>query len=552
MSGSGRAFLRRTHEQAQARAHERRWWVLGVLCFSLVVIIVDNSILNVAIPTIVKDLGASNSQLQWIVDAYTLVFAGLLLTAGSLGDRFGRRGALQVGLSIFGVGSLLAGLSDSASMLIAMRALMGIGAAGIMPSTLSILTNVFTAEERPKAIGFWAATAGLGALIGPIAGGFLIERFSWGSVFLVNVPIVVIGLVAGVFIVPSSRDPEVRRLDIPGALLSIAGLAVLLYAIIEAPVKGWGSAATLACFALGAVLLIAFGVRERHTDHPMLDLTFFSNPRFSAASTAMMLVFFAMFGVLFLLTQYFQFVLGYTPLETGIRFIPWAATMMVVSIASARFTGKFGHTVVVGAGLLCLAVALAAFVFVSDTSDYLVSLMPRMVCISVGLGLVMGPLTESIMGSLPRARAGVGSAMNDTTRQTGGALGVAVIGSALASVYGARMSSFLAGKGIPSGARTTMERSVGFALEYARGPGRRVSGLAGAARQAFVHALHSSITISAGAALVATTVVFLWLPARARDHDVAVADLHEAGPADVLAPATNGRTPATGVQREEA
>src|SRR4051794_9631525 len=267
--------------RAQERAYERRWWILTVLCFSLLVIVLDNTILNVAIPTIVRDLDATNSQLQWMVDSYTLVFAGLLLTAGSLGDRFGRRGALQVGLVIFGIGSLLSALAGSADQLIATRAFMGIGGAFIMPATLSIITNVFPANERGRAIGVWAGTAGIGIALGPLTGGFLLEHFYWGSIFLVNLPIVAIGLVAGIFLIPTSRDPNASRLDPLGAVLSIAGLTALLYAIIEAPSDGWTDPTILASFGAALVLLGAFVWWQRTTDHPMLDVRFFKNPRFT-------------------------------------------------------------------------------------------------------------------------------------------------------------------------------------------------------------------------------------------------------------------------------
>ena len=306
-----------------------------MLCFSLLVIVLDNTILNVAIPTIVRDLDATNSQLQWMVDAYTLVFAGLLLTGGSLGDRFGRRGALQVGLVIFGLGSLASAFATSSGQLIATRAFMGIGGAFIMPATLSIITNVFPPRERGKAIGVWAATAGLAGVLGPLTGGFLLEHFYWGSIFLVNIPIVIVGLLAGVFLIPTSKDPSAPRLDPVGAVLSIVGLSVLLYGIIEAPQDGWTDPKILMCFFVGLAVLGMFLVWEARSDHPMLDVRFFQNARFTAASVGIMMVFFAMFGATFLLTQYFQFVLGYTPLETGIRFLPIALCMMVLSPLSA-------------------------------------------------------------------------------------------------------------------------------------------------------------------------------------------------------------------------
>src|SRR5690349_1028328 len=310
-------------ERVQARAFERRWWILTVLCISLLVIVLDNSILNVAIPTIVRDLGASEGQIQWIVDAYTLVFAGLLLTMGSLGDRFGRRGALQAGFIVFGAGSIASALAGSANQLIATRAFMGIGGALIMPATLSIITNVFPGNERPRAISIWAGVAGLGAALGPLTGGFLVEHFYWGSVFLVNIPIVLFGLITGFFLIPTSKDPAAPKLDPVGALLSIVGLVALLWGIIEAPSEGWGNPKVLTAFGIAIVVLAAFGIWERRSSHPMLDVQFFKNPRFTAASASITVVFFAMFGSIFLLTQYFQFVLGYEPLQTGIRMLPF-------------------------------------------------------------------------------------------------------------------------------------------------------------------------------------------------------------------------------------
>jgi EmrB/QacA subfamily drug resistance transporter len=273
-------------QRVQEHAFRRRWLILAVLCFSLLVIVLDNSILNVAIPTLIDQLHATNSQVQWMVDSYTLVFAGLLLSMGALGDKYGRRGALQIGFLIFGLGSLASALVTTADQLIATRAFMGIGGALIMPATLSIITNVFPANERGKAIGVWAGTAGLGVALGPLTGGFLLEHFYWGSIFLVNLPIVVIGLLAGFFLIPTSKDPSAPKLDFPGAVLSIAGLSALLYGIIEAPSNGWTDSTILAAFALGVVLIAAFVWWETRTDHPMLDVRFFKNPRFTAASAA--------------------------------------------------------------------------------------------------------------------------------------------------------------------------------------------------------------------------------------------------------------------------
>ena len=301
-----------------------------MLCLSLLVIIVDNSILNVALPRLQEDLNATFSQLQWMVDSYTLVFACLLLTAGSLGDRFGRKGALQFGMVVFGLGSLLSAFATSPSHLIATRALMGIGGAFIMPSTLSLITNVFPPEERGRAISYWAAIAGIGVALGPVSGGLLLERFYWGSIFLVNLPIVVIALVAGGILLPKSSDPAHPRLDLVGAALSITGLFALVYAIIDGPLDGWGSTRILVVVRRSRSLLLgAFAWWESHTSHPMLNIEFFKNPRFSAASSGLMLIFFAMFGATFLLTQYLQFVMGYSPLRAGTALLPWAAIMLV-------------------------------------------------------------------------------------------------------------------------------------------------------------------------------------------------------------------------------
>jgi EmrB/QacA subfamily drug resistance transporter len=516
--------------RAQERAYERRWWILVVLCFSLLVIVLDNTILNVAIPTIVRDLDATNSQLQWMVDAYTLVFAGLLLTAGSLGDRFGRRGALQLGLLLFGLGSLASAFASTSGQLIATRAFMGVGGAFIMPATLSIITNVFPAQERGKAIGVWAGTAGLAGVLGPLTGGFLLEHFYWGSIFLVNIPIVIVGLLAGVFLIPTSKDPSAPRLDPVGAVLSIAGLSSLLYGIIEAPTEGWGDSTILFAFAFAVVVLGAFFAWEAHSDHPMLDVHFFRSPRFTAASTAIMMVFFAMFGATFLLTQYFQFVLGYTPFETGIRFLPIAASMMVLSPLSARFVDRVGTKLVVGGGLLLVTVGLISWASLDASSAYWPDIVWRQALMASGMALTMAPATESIMGSLPLGKAGVGSAVNDTTRQVGGALGVAVIGSIVASIYGSQVGDFLQGKPVPSGASETLQQSLGIALTA----GKRIPGLADVATGAFVDGMHAGVLVAAAVALVGAVIALVWLPARAGDDELAATGPQPGpGPLDV-------------------
>ena len=507
-------------------ALERRWLILAVLCFSLLIIVLDNSILNVAIPTIVRDLDASNSQVQWMIDAYTLVFACLLLTAGALGDRYGRRGALQAGFVIFGLGSIASSLAGSADQLIATRAVMGIGGALIMPATLSIITNVFPAEERGKAIGVWAGTAGLGAALGPLTGGVLLTHFYWGSVFLVNVPIVIIGLIAGVLLIPTSKDPHQPRLDPVGALLSIVSLTALLFAIIEAPVEGWSDPRIVVSFVAGAVLLVAFILWERHSEHPMLDVRFFRNPRFTAASGSITLIFFAMFGSIFLLTQYFQFVLGYSPLEAGVRLLPMAGTMMVAAPLSPKLVHRIGTKRTVVIGLLLVSAALLSMTLLQVDSSYW-AIAWRLVVMAAGMGLVMAPATESVMGSLPLAKAGVGSAVNDTTRQVGGALGVAVIGSVLSSTYGAAVVDFFAGTPAPPGAVEAAQSQLGAVASVAETMGSQpfpgaadlATELVSTANQAFVSGMHWGVVVAATATLIGAAMAARFLPAHARPED---------------------------------
>src|SRR6476661_1305317 len=417
-----------------AVVQDRRWLTLLVLCISLIVITLDNTILNVALPTLSRPttdggLGATASQLQWIVDAYTLVFAGLLLTAGSLGDRFGRYRFLATGLAIFGTGSLLSAFAPSANALIATRALMGVGGAFIMPSTLSIITNVFTdPAERGKAIGVWAGVSALGIGLGPITGGFLLEHFWWGSIFIVNVPIVIAGLILGFFLVPESKDPSHAALDPVGAVLSIVALGSILWAVIEAPDKGWGSSTIVTCFVIGFVVLAGFFAWELHSDHPMLDMHFFENPRFSAASGAIALVFLSLFGTLFLLTQYLQSVLGFSTVKAGAVLVPQAVTLMIFAPMSNMWVQRFGNKKVVATGLLIVTTSLVLFLTYQPNSS-IFHVIAITVVMGLGMANVMAPCTDSIMGSLPRAKAGVGSAVNDTTRQMGCPVGVAVFGS---------------------------------------------------------------------------------------------------------------------------
>ncbi len=506
-------------------AFDRRWFTLLVLCLSLMVIGLDNTILNVALPTLAKTkagggLGASQSELQWIVDAYTIVFAGLLLTAGSLGDRFGRYKGLALGLTIFGTGSAMSAFASGATMLIATRALMGIGGAFIMPSTLSILTNVFrTPAERAKAIGIWAGVAALGIGLGPVTGGILLTHFWWGSVFLVNLPIVALGLVLGFFLVPESRDPAAPRLDPLGSLLSIAGLGALLWAIIEGPTHGWTSVSVLGGFALGTVLLLAFFGWEWRIDHPMLDVRFFENPRFSAASAAIMLTFLALFGTLFLMTQYLQSVLGYSTVKAGAVLIPQAVLLMIFAPMSTRWVRHFGNKVVVAAGMAVVAGSLL-LMLTFNTNSGLLAVIVITALLGLGMANIMAPATESIMGSLPREKAGVGSAMNDTTRQVGGAVGVALLGSVLSSRYGASITAAI-GKTVPAPYLGHAHDSIGGALDVARAPAAHpyAAQIVDASKQAFVSGMHTAVIAATGIIVLGAIMVLRFLPARALDDE---------------------------------
>lgn len=492
------------------RGDDRRWWSLGVLCLSLVLVIIGNTVLNVALPTIVGELDATATELQWMVDSYALVFAGLLLTGGALGDRFGRKGALVIGLIIFGIASAASTIATEPAHVIATRAVMGVGAALVMPATLSILTNVFPPHERAKAIAVWAGLAGAGAAIGPIVGGWLLERFWWGSVFLVNVPIVIIALAGGHRLVPTSRDPDHPPLDPVGAGLSIVGLGTLLYGIIEAPNRGWSSAGTLGSFALALAFLGVFAAWELRAAHPMLDLRFFRNPRFSAASAAITLVFFAMFGTFFLLTQYLQIVLGYSALEAGFRTLPIALTIMAVAPTSAGLAARFGADRIVATGLMTVAAGLGLLSTVGVETGYAV-IGVSFVVLAAGMALSMAPSTASIMASLPLGKAGVGSAVNDTTRELGGALGVAVLGSLAASQYSGALTSAVAR--LPDGAAAAATSSVGAAY----GVASQLGGLGGAelvaaSATAYVEAMSLALMVAAAVAASASLLVGRFLP----------------------------------------
>jgi EmrB/QacA subfamily drug resistance transporter len=496
-----------------ARVYARRWWTLAVLCLSLLIVFVGNSSLNVTIPTLSRVLGASTAQLQWVIASYSLVFAGLLFSTGALGDRFGRKGALQFGLVVYLVACLLATASGAMWQLILCRALMGVGAAFIMPSTLSILVNVFPAEERTKAIAIWASVTGAAGAIGPVASGWLLGHFWWGSVFFVNVPILVTALVAGHFLVPKSRDPEQAPLDPIGALLSIAGIVALVYGLIQAPQDGWTSAVALVSFGIAFVMLLFFVLWELHVDEPMLDMRFFKNPAFSTGTGGMILIFLAMYGVMFLITQYFQLILGYSPLSAALRLLPMAPIMILVSPMTPRLSAKFGANRVVSSGMISVAAGLLMFRALTSHTPYwyvLVCIVPLV----TGIALCMSPMTASIMSAVPERRAGAGSAMNDATRELGAALGIALMGSLAQSSYTASLASTV--QHLPAPIRTEANTSLADALTAAGKLGGAAGhALTAAANHAFLNGIELAVTAGAVLALISAFIVFRNLPHQA-------------------------------------
>src|SRR5579859_2473294 len=495
-----------------------RGLILFALCLAAYIISVDVTIVNVTLPTIVRKLSATTTDLQWVVDAYNLVFAALVLAAGSLGDRIGRKRTLLAGLGVFAAASLAGSLSQSAHKLIAARAVMGLGAALIFPATLSLLANVFTErKERARAIGFWGATTGLGVATGPIVGGWLLEHYWWGSVFLFLVPVA--GLVAALiaWAVPPSRDPATPPLDWRGFLLSATGMAVLVLGVIEAPDWGWGSARTLSALAGGLALLAAFVVAERRIAQPMLDVDLFRNLRFTAASGSVTIAFFALQGFVFLITQYFQFVKGYSPLGTGVRLLPVAISLAAGSVLGTRLAVRFGNKAIVGAGLLLFSAGLLWSASGSSTTSY-TTIAAQMLALGTGMGLTSAPATEAIMGVVSKEKAGVGSAVNDATRLFGGTLGVAVIGSVSASLYTSRMGSTLP-SGLSPAAVAAARGSIGGALVAAHNiaqaglalPAQRLSD---AATNAFLHSLAGGCLVAGAVAAGGAVLALALLPSR--------------------------------------
>jgi DHA2 family multidrug resistance protein-like MFS transporter len=502
------------------QAHPRRWLILGVLVFALLVVVLDNTVLNVALRTISQPkpvgLGASQSDLEWAINAYTLIFAGLLFTWGLLADRLGRKRILMLGMVLFGASSLLCAYAASPGELIAARSAMGFAGAAIMPSTLAIIANVFPRHEQGKAIGIWAGSVGLAIAIGPVVGGSLLDSFWWGSVFLINVPIVVIAFVFMLFYVPESRNPNPGKLDPIGVLLSMVGLIGLVYGVIHGgDVGDWFSPGVLAPLVGGIALLVGFVLWEMHTDHPALDVRLFANRAFSAAVISVALSFFAMIGGLYFFSFYLQSVRGFRPLEAGLWMLPFAFSQVVFSPLSASMVKRFGARRVAGVGLFGIGVTFLLYQLVTVTSPMwiygLIALLQ-----GIAMANVMPPATTTVMSALPRERAGVGSSVNNTVRQVGGALGVAVLGAVLTSSYRGTVQPRLAALHVlPPSVTHEVSGSIQATQDFVAqevGAHPQAAGLLGPANDAFVHAMHITTAVGAGVMFLATLVVLLWMP----------------------------------------
>ena len=493
--------------------------VLTSLLLASFAINLDTTIVNVALPSLVRELHATTTQLQWVVDAYNLVFAALLLTSGSLSDRFGRKGMLLAGLGVFGLASLVGGFTDTPAELIAARAVMGLGAAMIFPATLSLIANVFTERrERAAAIGLWGASAGVAIALGPIVGGWLLEHFSWSSIFYAMAPVAAVSAALVALSVPTSRDLKAPRVDLAGFVLSTAAMAVVVYTIIEAPDYGWASSRSVAGFAGAAVLFALFIGTERRSAAPMLDVRLFRNLRFTAASGSVTVAFFSLFGFIFLMTQYFQFIRSYGPLSTGVRLLPVATSVAVGSVIGTRMAVRVGTKLVVTVGLLAVAAFYAWVASVISLTTGYGTIAAQMVLYGIGMGFTSAPATESIMGAVSKDKAGVGSAVNDATRLLGGTLGVAVIGSVFSSLYGRRLSARLPAH-FPAALSHAAHQSIGAALTVSsrlNAAGRPALGNAvhHAASSAFIHGLIVGCVVAGGVAAAGALVAARFLPAQ--------------------------------------
>ena len=502
--------------------HPRRKQILLVLCLSLLVVVIDNTVLNTALPTLARELHAGTSSLQWIVDAYTLCFAALLIPAGALGDQYGRRRSLIGGLIIFAIGSLAASFASSAGVLIADRVVMGLGAAFVMPATLSILNAVFPPNERPQAIAAWSAVAGVGIVIGPTLGGFLLSHFWWGSVFLVNVPLVALALAGVIRTVPETADTGRRSLDIAGTLLVAGALVAIVDAIIEAPSRGWTSFGTIAEALGGIVALAVFIWWELRVDNPLIELRVFASRAFSTASASVTVIFFALFGSLFVFTQYLQLVHGYSPLSAGVRALPFAFAMGLMSPLSPILARRLGTRVILPTGLALMGAGLL-YLSTAGVSTGYPALALAVGIMGAGMGLVMAPASTTIMTAVPAHQAGAGSAVNDTIREVGGALGVAVVGSLTAAAYRNSLSPKLVAHHAPGFVVHAATGSIAAADAIGRNLGGARGGeLIQAAHSSFVTSMALGLRVAGAVAIVSALAAFVALPRRVQEAPLAL------------------------------
>jgi EmrB/QacA subfamily drug resistance transporter len=501
----------------------RRWLILSVLIVGLLAIVIDNTVLNVALKTISEPhggLGASQSQLEWAINSYTLVFAGLLFTFGVIGDRVGRKRMLMIGLALFGIGSLLSAYSHSPDQLIFARAAMGLGGAAVMPQTLSIISNVFEPTERPKAIGIWASAVGIGIAIGPVLGGILLAHFWWGSVFLINVPVTIAGAIAVALLVPESRNPDPGKIDYVGVLLSVIGLVMVVYGVVQGGDTGsWLRGDVVGPILGGLAVLGGFAWYESRISHPSLDVRLFADRRLSASAGAVALLFFGMGGGLFFISFYLQNVRGYSPLDAGLLTVPFAAGQLLMSPRSASLVRRYGAKAVGTAGMLVMSFALAGYALLGTSTPIWV-LGVFFALQGAGIGVAMPSATSAVMDVLPRERAGAGSALTNTSRQVGVALGVAVLGSILAEAYRNHLQPALSV--LPAGARGVAGQSITATQAAAQQIGPAGHALLGSANVAFTEAMHVTTLIAALISLAGAMVVLRWMPGRQRTETVPV------------------------------
>ncbi|MDN0200346.1 MFS transporter [Streptomyces sp. S.PNR 29] len=511
-------FLVTTPVEKMTGPYARRWWALLVLCLSLLIVVMANTSLIVAAPDMTKDLGLSSSDLQWVIDGYTVPYAALMLVLGSIGDKYSRRGALITGLLVFACGSVMGSLVDRTELVIAARAIMGVGAAVVMPATLSLLVAIFPKRERARAITAWTATSGLAIAVGPLVAGYLLEDHAWGSTFLINVPIAVVAVIGALVLVPPSRAQGMGRIDYVGGLLSIVSVGSLVYATIEGPHFGWGTGPITAAVVAG-VGLLAFVAWELRHPRPMLDVRRFRQRPFSGSMIAVLFFFFGTFGAIYYSTQFLQFVLGYGALETGVRLLPLAGAVFAGAAVTGRLTPKLGMKPMVTAGMAIGTAGVFLLTQIDKGSVY-PDFLPSMLLLGFAVGLSVSPATDTIMDSFPEAELGVGGGANDTALELGGSLGIAILGSLLGTAYRDELTDLVGGR-LPAAALDTAKDSVGGGLAVAEqiaqnpaaGP-QQAQAVVDAVHQAFAHGVAQTSLVGGIIMAAGTMIVLAVLPGR--------------------------------------